>query len=245
MNNKITLAGLYIGAALLCCSLIFSIIISPVTINIDSIKWEVIITPALNLVGTIILAWTLFEQRKANKTQSAGLDAEKFRSNDLNKFNQVVALIEDIKVEYSAFEITGKVIGTNDIGTYKQIKALEAIRNHYSELRTLGRVKSVVFDTYDVKDKYSNFINLVLYTADNITSYPYDKNSRVILVHKFLNVVSKFDSMVDEIASATNPDDSILINIASMTIHHFSSLTYAKIKNVKDIPTELHYSSNN
>jgi len=200
-------------------------------------------SPVMGLIGAILVYKSFEAQRDANKIQSDALEEERSRNNDLNKFNQIVALIEDIKVQYESFEIKGKMMITGEEKIHIGIEALKAIRAHFSQLKQFGHIKGLIIqDDYQVQDKFSNFTNLIIYTSENIIQYPYDPNSRVILTIKYKNCVSDFESMLDEIATACNGTER---NLSMGAILQQSSIAYAKVKEIKSIETMLYYELKN
>lgn len=237
INKELSLTSLYIASALLVCGIIFSIIITPITININEVKWEFIITISINIIGIIFVVVTFKEQRRANKNQNKSFQIEKDRNDDLAKFNQIAALIEDIKTEFNSFQFVAKRPQFEQPKIVIGLEALRIIRIYFLGLQTKGRT-DIKFDTSDVRDKFINFATLLIYTADIILEYPHDLNSKMILILKFRSAVSKFEDMLNDIAAST--DSPLLETLSTEIINDFSREAYYKISLIANIPTEIH-----
>ena len=147
-----------------------------------------ITAPFINLVAAILVYYSFKAQTdanvlqiKANDLQDIALQQDRDRNNDLNKFNQIVALIEDIKSEYNGFEVKVNVNeGTAKIpSTTKQIEAFKVIRNHFIKSKSpQSFFVTELYDLHEATESYFNLLKLVLYTAENIIVYPYNKDSQ-------------------------------------------------------------------
>ncbi len=225
MNKTFSLIGLYLGTGLMLCGIIFSLIITPISIEIGDLKLDDYISPFINLLGAFIVYFSFKEQRKANQIQIDALAEDRARANSLNKFNQLVNLMNDI--ESIAMEFTVHTETKVDGGILKISKGLEAFMAFSSKVYLLrkDRVSPPLIDKE--VNEYLSWLRIVLFTAKGVSAYPNAQDhSQKVLQMKFLNFIFKYIQSIETICKNAYvpsndklvPREIVIISVETVSI---------------------------
>ena len=197
MNKEMNMAAIYIGSALLICGLIVSMVVTNMSIEKSVVPFKDFIGPVFDLIGIIILAWTLQEQRKINNKQFEAIQS----ASDLNNLNILISLMEDIDESYQNFEVSYHLYPDKD-GSYPVHNAFgkEAWKEFQIDINSKELspfIKNEVFYYLDV-------MKHIIFIGEKIIEIPPQSYSYQVLQIKFKKMGNKFREIVEFMPEYTN-----------------------------------------
>jgi hypothetical protein len=187
--------------------------------------------PIINLIGAILVYLSFQQQKDANQMQIDALTEDRNRANLLNKFNQLVNLMNDIEMIATGFTVH---FLNKKTGDYLQSKnGIEALRELSGKICLLKKDKDYPPLLDKELNEYISWLRIVLFTANGVTNYSSSEDhSQKILQMKFVNLMSKYTPKIAAIyKNAYAPSNEGLMNREIIDI---SNQTYALIKTLEE-----------
>jgi hypothetical protein len=144
--------------------------------------------PVFSLIASILVFISFKEQYKANQLQKQALDQEIKRTNSINEYNQIVDLINEIKIEVDSLSFH-----------YDPLLGMQEGKDYYG-IDTIANLNKTVFEITTRKyiesfwDELVLSLNLINFTINKIDSYQYKKEEQQVLKIKFYNFLKKISS---------------------------------------------------
>lgn len=223
------MAAIYIGSALLICGLILSMVVTNMSIEKSLVPFKDFIGPVFDLIGIIILAWALREQLKMNEKQFEAIET----TNTLNKFNQLVNLIDDTEKNIQEYSINVRGLAKK---TYKGREAFDLMSFHFQKMAGKSSGSMVLLDPLEASTTYTNILRVCIFIIDSIQKYESSNDlSKETLQIKYINMISKLELHISEMRESTRGVGDIFMRV----IHEYTTQIQNKLAVMRRENNEL------
>ena len=193
------------------------------------------LSPVMNLIGAVLVYFSFKQQQEANKLQFKALKEDRERVNALNKFKQIVNLMDDVKKLYESFEVRYQQGNDPSPVIRKGQKAFKKFNEHLADSKQGIKIFNQIKIPRTTARMYINFLKVLAFTSNTVANYDYKyDHSKDVLLMKFINLISDFQKEVSSIVSHSS-------TLNEKTATEIQILTEEFTRNVKIIRKQNYY----